>query len=49
MTKLINAYRKLPSPTNRNKLMAYIQKHPMAACMASPEDLSFLKANGFTL
>ena len=49
MSKLINAYRTLPSPTNRTKLQAYLHKHMMAVCMASPEELAFLKANGFSL
>lgn len=49
MTKLINAYRKLPTPSNRRKLAAYMQKHMMAVCMATAEELAFLKANGFTI
>lgn len=48
MQKLINAYRKAPSPTNRAKLQAYLKKHMMAVCLASPEDLAFLKAHEFT-
>jgi hypothetical protein len=48
MTKLINRYRKLPSPTNRKALAAYLDKHMMAICMASADELAFLKANGFT-
>ena len=48
MSKLISAYRKLPSPGNRAKLSAYLAKHPMAVCMASAEESEFLKANGFT-
>jgi hypothetical protein len=48
MTKLISAYRKLPSPTNRTKLQTYLHRHMMALCLASPEELAFLKANGFT-
>ena len=49
MNKLINAYRKLPSPTNRAKLQAYLDKHMMAICMATPEDVAFLKANEFKI
>jgi len=49
MTKLINAYRKLPSPTNRSKLVTYMLKHPMAVCMASAEDIAFLRANEFLI
>jgi hypothetical protein len=47
MTKLINAYRKLPSPTNRAKLAAYLVKHPMAVALASQDDLHFLRVNEF--
>ena len=49
MTKLINAYRKMPSPTNRAKLQAYLDKHMMAICMTTPEDVAFLKANEFKI
>ena len=49
MNKLINAYRKIPSPTNRAKLQAYLDKHMMAICMATPEDVAFLKANEFKI
>lgn len=49
MSKLINAYRKLPSPTNRAKLQAYLNKHMMAVCLALPEDIVFLKANEFNI
>lgn len=48
MSKLISAYRKLPSTTNRNKLQAYINKHMMAVCMATQEELDFLRANDFS-
>jgi hypothetical protein len=47
MQKLLNAYRKVPSPTNRAKLQQYLNKHMMAVCLASPEDLAFLKAHSF--
>ena len=47
MTKLINAYRKLPSPTNRAKLAAYLAKHPMATVMATSDELHFLRVNSF--
>jgi hypothetical protein len=49
MSKLIAAYRTLPSPSNRTKLQAYLNKHMMAVCMVSPEDLAFLKAHDFKL
>ena len=49
MSKLINAYRKLPSPTNRAKLQTYLNKHMMAVCMASIEEVAFLRANEFSI
>jgi hypothetical protein len=49
MQKLLNAYRKLPSPTNRAKLQQYLNKHMMAVCLASPEDIAFLKTHEFTI
>ena len=49
MSKLITAYRKLPSPTNRAKLQTYLNKHMMAVCLASPEEIAFLKAHEFTI
>lgn len=47
MQKLIDAYRKLPSMANREKLQKYLQKHTMAVCMATPEEIAFLRANEF--
>ena len=47
MHKLINAYRKLPSPTNRAKLAAYLDRHMMALCLANEEETAFLRAHGF--
>lgn len=49
MQKLLNAYRKLPSPTNRAKLQAYLNKHMMAVCLALPEDIAFLRAHNFEI
>ena len=49
MKKLLDAYRKLPSPSNRTKLQTYLNKHMMAVCMALPEDIAFLKAHNFTI
>ena len=49
MQKLLNAYRKLPSPTNRAKLQAYLNKHMMAVCLASIEDIAFLRAYIFEI
>ncbi len=47
MTKLINTYRKVPSPANRSRLQSYLDRHMMAICMATPEEIAFLKANDF--
>lgn len=49
MQRLLNIYRTTPSPSNRAKLQAYLNKHMMAVCLATPEDIAFLKANGFTI
>ena len=49
MSKLIAAYKKMPSPTNRQKIVAYMQKHPMAVCMLSVEETQFLVANDFAI
>ena len=49
MTKLINAYRKLPTPANRVKLQAYLARHMMAVCLASADEIAFLKANEFKM
>ena len=49
MQKLLNTYRKLPSPANRAKLQAYLDKHMMAVCLATPEENAFLRANGFKI
>jgi hypothetical protein len=49
MSKLIIAYRSRPSIQNRAKLQTYLNKHMMAVCMASPEELAFLKIKGFSL
>jgi len=49
MEKLINTYRAAPTDANRTKLQKYLDKHMMAICMATPEELAFLKANGFSI
>ena len=49
MSRLINAYRKCPTPTNRAKLQAYLNKHMMAICLATPEDQAFLRAHEFKI
>ena len=45
MSRLIKRYRKMPSPTNRKALGAWIAKH--GAQSATPEETAFLKANSF--
>ncbi|CAB4168221.1 hypothetical protein UFOVP1276_9 [uncultured Caudovirales phage] len=49
MSKLINAYRALPTPANRVRLQKYLNRHMMAICLATPEELAFLKANEFAI
>lgn len=49
MQRLLNIYRTTPTPANHAKLQAYLNKHMMAVCMATPEDIAFLKANGFII
>lgn len=49
MSKLIEAFRKLPSPTNRQRLQNYLNKHMMAVCLATPEELAFLKTHEFKI
>lgn len=49
MTKLIAAFQFNPTDANRAKLQTYLAKHMMAVCLASPEELTFLKSNNFTL
>ena len=47
MAKLINTYRAAPTAANRTRLQKYLNKHMMAVCMATPEELAFLKAHCF--
>lgn len=47
MTKLLNAFRAEPTEANRAKLAKYLQKHMMALCLASSEEIAFLKSHGF--
>lgn len=49
MHKLINAYRTAPTPSNRTKLQNYLNKHMMAVCLATPEELAFLKTHKFKI
>ena len=47
MIKLLNAFRENQTEANRAKLVKYLQKHMMAACLATVEEIAFLKAHGF--
>ena len=47
MSKLIKMYRNLPSPSNRAKLQAYLNRHMMAVCLATDSEREFLAAHGF--
>jgi len=49
MNKLLNAYRSNPCRANHAKLQAYLNKHMMAVCTATPEDIQFLKAHQFSI
>ena len=49
MTKLLNLYRATPTTANRAKLQSYLDKHMMAVCMASVDEVAFLKANEFNV
>lgn len=48
MNRLLEAFRKLPSPSNRAKLQAYLDKHQMAVCLADAADIAFLRTHQFT-
>jgi hypothetical protein len=49
MKKLVAAYRKLPSPSNRSKLQEYLNLNFHMACLLTPEDEHFLRVHKFTL
>ena len=49
MTTLLNKYRTAPTPSNRAKLQAYLDKHMMAVCLATPDQIAFLKTHGFNI
>jgi len=49
MNKLINTYRKCPSPANLEKVQRYIKRHMMAICLASKDDIAFLKTHEFKI
>ena len=47
MSKLIQAFIANPNDKTRAKLQAYLYKHKMAVCLATPEEHLILKQNGF--
>lgn len=47
--KLAQKFRSFPAPSVRARIVAHIAKHPFSVCMASPEEIAFLKSNGFSL
>lgn len=47
MNKLLETFIKNPNEQTRAKLQAYLNKHMMAICMATPEQQQTLKQNGF--
>lgn len=49
MNKLLEKFRQEPSQANRDRLAAYLRKHPMAVCLASPDEQAFLRSNGFSV
>ena len=49
MQRLLNIYRTTPTPANHAKLQAYLNKHMMAVCLASIEDIAFLRAHNFEI
>jgi hypothetical protein len=46
MDKLIEKFVAQPTEAARLRLQKYLYKHPMSVCLASPEQLAFLRANG---
>jgi hypothetical protein len=49
MKKLLEAYRTNPNQVNHSKLQAHLNKHMMAVCMATPEEIAFLKTHKFSI
>ena len=49
MIKLLTAYIANPTTANRNRLQTYLDKHMMAVCMATPEEIAVLRAHKFAL
>lgn len=47
MQKLITAHQRNPSPANWEALQRYLDKHMMAVCLATPEDIQYLRTHFF--
>lgn len=47
MSKLIQKFQAAPTEANRVRLTQYLRMHSMAVCMATADELSFLKSNEF--
>jgi hypothetical protein len=47
MSKLIAKYQAKPTNVNVFALAKYLMAHPMAQCMATPEEILFLRTNKF--
>lgn len=47
MSKLIRNFVAYPSDEARLRLQKYLTRHPMAVCLATPEEKQILNANGF--
>ncbi len=48
MQKLIEAFKAKPTPANRERLQAYLKKHPMAIVLCSKEQMDFIRRNDFS-
>lgn len=46
MKKLIDRLRAEPTPAAVEALRRYVNKHPMAVCMATADDLALLRQHG---
>jgi hypothetical protein len=44
MSKLIAAYLANPTDKARDRLIKYVNSHPMATCFATPEETAVLKS-----
>ena len=44
MSKLIAAYLANPTDKTRTRLVAYLAKHQMAVCLATPEEHAVIKS-----